>query len=163
MGTMHVTHSKTMPLHAVRDTDTKGEAASAKSAEQAEKISLFERLAKRYGAPCLAKVMDRQKLVRDELKGVPGRMQKVTNQAALVLELFEDFRANRYRAIPWHSIAMAAAALLYSVSPSDVVPDILPGVGALDDILVISLAMRWMRKDLEAYIAFKGYDSAQYF
>ena len=122
-----------------------------------------ERIAKRFGSEYLAKVLDRRELVRRTLRSVPAKMQKVTNQANLLLELFDDFRAQRYRGLPWHSVAVGSAALLYLVSPTEVLPDSLPGIGVLDDMLVISLSMRFMRKELEKYLAFKGYDSSKYF
>ena len=123
----------------------------------AEKLS--ERLADRY-VPMLEK---RKERFSRELRKIPDRMQRVTNQARLVLELIDDFDSGKYRTVPWHTIAVAAAALLYSVSPSDVLPDVLPVLGAIDDIAVIALAMRIIRRDLEAYCRFKGYDPNEYF
>ncbi len=125
--------------------------------DSAEKFA--QRLASQY-----IPMLDRQReRVRRELRAIPDRMQRVTNQARLVLELIDDFDSGAYRAVPWHTIAIAAAALLYSVSPSDVLPDVIPVVGAIDDIAVIALAMRFIRRDLEAYCRFKGYDPAEYF
>lgn len=124
---------------------------------------LFESLSKRVGVRQLMSLALNRKRVRSSLDAVPARMQLVTNQAGLVLELVEDFIEGRYRKIPWHSLVVASGALLYSVSPADVVPDVLPLVGALDDMAVLSLAMRWLRKDLKAYCEFKGYDPAHYF
>ncbi len=121
--------------------------------------NLARRLASQY-VPMLDKQRER---VRRQLRAIPDRMQRVTNQARLVLELIDDFNSGAYRAVPWHTIAVAAAALLYSVSPSDVLPDVIPAVGAIDDIAVIALAMRIIRRDLEAYCRFKGYDPAEYF
>ncbi len=126
-------------------------------------LSFRERMAKRLGSQYMLKVLDQRARVRRELASVPERMQKITNQATLVLDLIDDVRAKRYRAVPWVSLAVAGAALLYAVSPSDVVPDFVPGLGALDDVVVISLAMRFIRKDLADYVAFKGYDPGKYF
>ncbi len=80
-----------------------------------------------------------------------------------MLELIDDFSSGAYRAVSWRTVAIAAAALLYSVSPSDVFPDVIPVVGAIDDIAVLALAMRFIRRDLEAYCRFKDYDPADYF
>lgn len=122
-----------------------------------------ERLSKRFGIRQILRLTVYQPRVRETLEEVPKRMQLVTNQARLVLELIEDFVQGRYRAIPWHSVAVAAAALVYSVSPTDVFPDFIPVVGALDDMVVLSLAMRVVQKDLRAYCDFKGYPASDYF
>jgi uncharacterized membrane protein YkvA (DUF1232 family) len=60
-------------------------------------------------------------------------------------------------------MALAAGAVLYSVSPTDIVPDVLPLVGSLDDLFLMGLALRLIEKDLRAYAASKGYDVAEYF
>jgi uncharacterized membrane protein YkvA (DUF1232 family) len=44
-----------------------------------------------------------------------------------------------------------------------VVPDVLPVLGQLDDALVVGVAMRLIRRDLERYVAFKGYAKEKYF
>jgi uncharacterized membrane protein YkvA (DUF1232 family) len=47
----------------------------------------------------------------------------------------------------------AAAIVLYVVSPIDLIPDVLPFVGALDDIVLVPLAIRWLLKRLPPEIA----------
>ena len=43
------------------------------------------------------------------------------------------------------------------------IPDYVPSLGQLDDLAVVALAMRWMRKDLVKYCEYKGYDPDNYF
>ncbi len=123
----------------------------------------LERQAERVGRSKLNLLGQKRKAVVAELRRIPDRMQKVTNQARLVLELSDDFRSGAYRSISWVSIAIAAACLVYAVSPSDIVPDALPALGALDDMVVLTLAMRFLERDLRAYCRFKGYPERQYF
>ena len=99
----------------------------------------------------------------DSLGRVPKGMHKVANQTALVLELIDDFKDGTYREVPWHTIAIASAGVLYAVNPADLVPNYLPIVGVLDDMAVIAIATRWIHKDLVAYCRFKGYDVDEYF
>jgi len=122
-----------------------------------------ERAAERIGERQIPKVLDRRDRVKRELRAIPERMQKVTNQATLVLELIDDYRDGSYREVPWHALAAAGAALLYSVSPGDVVPDVIPFLGQIDDAFVLTLAMRFIQGDLERYARFKGYALDKYF
>jgi uncharacterized membrane protein YkvA (DUF1232 family) len=122
-----------------------------------------ERVSERVGARQIPLLLDRRDRVKRELRSIPERMQKVTNQAGLVLELIDDYRDGTYRSIPWRSLAIAAGALLYSVSPSDVIPDFVPVLGQLDDAVVIAGAMYLIRRDLKRYIRFKGYALEKYF
>jgi uncharacterized membrane protein YkvA (DUF1232 family) len=101
--------------------------------------------------------------LRQSLTAVPDRMQLAAQQARLVLELLEDVQNGTYRELRWYSLPVAAAALLYAVSPADLVPDALPWVGVLDDVAVVALAVRLLRNDLRAYCRFKGYPEERYF
>jgi uncharacterized membrane protein YkvA (DUF1232 family) len=99
----------------------------------------------------------------DTLRDVPEQMHKVARQTRLVIELVDDFRSGKYRAMPWWAVALSVSALLYAISPADVVPDYIPLVGALDDLAVIAVATRLLRSELRKYCEFKGYPVADYF
>jgi uncharacterized membrane protein YkvA (DUF1232 family) len=116
------------------------------------------RLGSRY-----IELLARRGRVSESFGDVPQKMHKVANQTSLVLELIDDFRAGTYRDMPWHSVAIASAGLLYTVSPADVVPDFIPLLGALDDMALMAVAIRWIEKDLRAYCRFKGYAESEYF
>lgn len=48
--------------------------------------------------------------------------------------------------------AGAAALVLYLVSPIDFIPDMLPVIGVLDDLVIVPLALRWLLARLPAHI-----------
>lgn len=131
--------------------------------EQVPATSFVERVAKRVGIPKLLLMLRSKSAIHSELRAIPRRMQLVTNQARLVLELVDDFRSGAYRKVSWLSIAVGAVCLVYAVSPGDIVPDALPILGAVDDMVVITLGMRFLQKDLRAYCRHKGYAESEYF
>jgi len=94
---------------------------------------------------------------------VPEGMHRVANQTRLVLELIDDFRDGTYREVSWRSIALLTGGILYSVSPADVVPDVLPIIGQLDDLVILAIVTRLVHGDLRDYCRFKGYDERDYF
>jgi uncharacterized membrane protein YkvA (DUF1232 family) len=124
---------------------------------------LLEHWAKRVTIRSIVRLVVHRKRVKATLQEIPIRMQRVTNQVRLVLELIDDFAEGTYRDIPWHSMAIAAGAILYSVSPADLVPDALPLVGNLDDLIVLGIALRLIEKDLRRYAASKGHEPSEYF
>jgi uncharacterized membrane protein YkvA (DUF1232 family) len=101
--------------------------------------------------------------LNQSLQAVPERMHRSARQAQLVLELLDDVRSGVYRDVRWYSVTVAAAAMLYAVSPADLIPDVLPLVGAFDDVALIALAVRLLRRDLVEYCRFKGYEEQAYF
>ena len=46
-----------------------------------------------------------------------------------------------------------AAIVLYVVSPIDVVPDFIPLLGVMDDIVIVPFAIRWLLKRLPPEVA----------
>jgi uncharacterized membrane protein YkvA (DUF1232 family) len=46
-----------------------------------------------------------------------------------------------------------AAIVLYLVSPIDLVPDAIPFLGAIDDLVIIPFAIRWLLRKLPPEIA----------
>jgi len=49
------------------------------------------------------------------------------------------------------------AALAYVCDPEDIIPDNIPGIGLLDDAVMIELVCRELRHEIEAYEEFRSY------
>jgi uncharacterized membrane protein YkvA (DUF1232 family) len=49
------------------------------------------------------------------------------------------------------------AAFAYLCDPEDIIPDDIPGIGLLDDAVMIELAFRELRHEMEAYEDFRRY------
>ena len=56
-----------------------------------------------------------------------------------------------YTEIPLGSIVAVTAALLYFLSPIDIIPDTIPGVGLVDDAAVIGICLKLVNDDLLDY------------
>ncbi len=52
--------------------------------------------------------------------------------------LAQAWAEGRYTAVPWRTLGLATGALIYFVNPFDAVPDVLVGVGYLDDATVLA-------------------------
>jgi uncharacterized membrane protein YkvA (DUF1232 family) len=49
--------------------------------------------------------------------------------------------AGRDRRVPWYAKAVAAAVVAYALSPIDLIPDFVPVLGYLDDLLIVPLGV----------------------
>lgn len=49
--------------------------------------------------------------------------------------------AVRHPDVPWHAKAIAAATVAYALSPIDLIPDFVPVLGYLDDIVIVPLGI----------------------
>ena len=49
--------------------------------------------------------------------------------------------ASRDRRVPWHAKLTAGAVAAYALSPIDLIPDFVPVLGYLDDLLIVPLGI----------------------
>ena len=69
--------------------------------------------------------------------------------------MVKDYRAGVYKQVPWFTISAIAAAFIYVVSPFDLVPDFIPGLGYLDDMTFLTIVTSWIDTDLHKYMDWK--------
>jgi uncharacterized membrane protein YkvA (DUF1232 family) len=74
-----------------------------------------------------------------------GDLKKIWDKVLLLWDMTKDPKA------PWESKAMAVGALIYTVSPIDAIPDVLPVLGLTDDAGVIAAAVAALGSSLLKY------------
>jgi uncharacterized membrane protein YkvA (DUF1232 family) len=161
--TMSVSIGELVPDEVKRELRVAVEAEEIQRHPATGALGVIERLSSRWSTRTLAKLAAKRGNLAQGLKEVPDRMHLAANQTQLVLELIDDVKSGTYRGIPWRHVAMLSAIALYVVSPADVVPDFIPVLGSLDDVVLMAVATRIARDQLRAYCSFKGYPAEQYF
>lgn len=76
---------------------------------------------------------------------------KGLSQIPLMINLIRSYLKKEYTNVPIGSILAVLGALIYFLSPVDLIPDILPVIGKLDDAAVIGIALKLVSTDLECY------------
>ncbi len=79
-----------------------------------------------------------------------GRLTPVKKELQTLLRLLRAYGEGRYRAVSGKNLGLAALALLYLVSPLDVLPDFFPA-GFIDDAAVIGFIVKTIRDELTAF------------
>ncbi len=153
----------TLQDHAAPEEPTTDGPEELPAADHRRILRLLQRLTVKVRKNQLARLHRSRQAVFEKAREIPDRMQRLTNQVRLLLDLVDDYTAGRYRKVRWYSLAIAVAAALYFISPSDLIPDTIPGIGQLDDLLVMAIALRLVKSDLSAYARHKGLDPADYF
>lgn len=97
----------------------------------------------------------------DKMEKFLQKLEKKLSKVPLVGDLLSDvpilvsfvraYIKKEYSEIPLGTIISVVAALLYFFSPIDIIPDIVPAFGYLDDAALISLTVKLVRGDLEDY------------
>jgi len=69
----------------------------------------------------------------------------------LLARLLKAWKRGSYRGLSMRTIVSLAAALLYIVSPIDLMPDFIPGIGLIDDAAVLALLLHSIAQELAAF------------
>ncbi len=73
----------------------------------------------------------------------------------LLFRLLKAWKDGSYRGLSARTLASLAAALIYILSPVDLMPDFIPGIGLIDDALVLAFLLHSMAQDLAVFRAWE--------
>ena len=80
-----------------------------------------------------------------------GPLKRFIEDGKMLTALIKDWRTGNYRKAMYGTIAAAVFALLYVLNPFDLMPDVLPIIGAVDDAAVIGACLMLIERDLRQY------------
>jgi uncharacterized membrane protein YkvA (DUF1232 family) len=81
------------------------------------------------------------------------RQRVITSLKTRTRQLLNEFRiilrALAHPGVPWHAKLICGCSVLYVVSPIQLIPNFIPILGQLDDVLVVGLAMRLLKRSVK--------------
>jgi uncharacterized membrane protein YkvA (DUF1232 family) len=93
---------------------------------------------------------------REKINHIPrGPFAETWPYLMAMIRLIRAFHQLEYRDIPAQNLHVIVAAIIYFVSPFDVIPDSVPILGNIDDAFVVRLAMKSVSADLDAFMAWE--------
>ena len=102
----------------------------------------------------LKRVLDKKKKIEGKFKG-SGPLGRFISEVKLLFSICSDYYNGNYREVPWHTIAAIIFALAYVLSPIDLIPDFIPGIGLVDDALIVAACLALVEQDLTQYAEWK--------
>ncbi|MGT2895832.1 YkvA family protein [Streptococcus entericus] len=90
-----------------------------------------------------------------KIKWIPFVSQEIKS-IPILISMVRSYWKGEYKTVPIKSIIAIVSALIYFLSPLDVVPDWIPFLGQMDDALVIATVWKQVHKDIEAYREWKN-------
>ena len=98
---------------------------------------------------------------KDELDDFLYRLEQKIKEMPLVgeefavipimISLIKHYVEGKYTTVPYGTILAIMSALIYVLSPVDIIPDFIPFVGHLDDVAVMGLCLSMVKTAIEAY------------
>ena len=76
---------------------------------------------------------------------------KTFSMIPVMSSLVKNYVQGKYTTVPYGTILAVLSALVYFLSPIDIIPDFIPLAGYLDDMAVLGLCMNMISIDIETY------------
>ena len=111
-------------------------------------------------AVTIAKVIRNEEDIDKKMSGEKA-LKALLEHGRLLLSLVKDYVTGAYREVPYWVIGAAAFALMYVLSPVDLIMDFLPGIGYLDDAAVLAICLKLVETELARYKEWKKTREAQ--
>ena len=80
-----------------------------------------------------------------------GTLSEYINDIKTYFQMLGDFFSGKYKKVPVGTIAAIVGTLLYVLSPVDLIPDFIPGIGFIDDAAIFGLCVNFARYDVDEY------------
>lgn len=87
----------------------------------------------------------------DRMTAHPNVLDAVWDDTKALMRLLVAWASRSYDRVPWSALVLMVGALCYFVLPTDLIPDVLAGIGFVDDVAVISTVVRSVRDELDRF------------
>ncbi|MDR1388477.1 MAG: DUF1232 domain-containing protein [Treponema sp.] len=112
----------------------------------------YEKYSSRVTEDDVGDILSKEK---DVMNKAHGPLAKFVEDIKLLFALVKDYANGSYRKLPWTTIAGIIGALIYIFSPIDLIPDIIPVIGLVDDAAVLAFCLKCVHVDLQNYKKWK--------
>lgn len=85
-----------------------------------------------------------------------GPLADLWENLKTVLRLLQAYFSKKYTTIPWGSLVILVGAVIYFVSPLDLMPDWIPLAGFIDDAAVLVFVLKQINADLQRFLQWEA-------
>ena len=97
----------------------------------------------------IEKVVNKSEEIKKKFTG--RSLGRFIQDAQLLISVVKDYWSGKYRQVPYGTIAAIVFTLIYVFNPLDLVPDVLPIIGQVDDAAVMAACLILVEQDLHKY------------
>jgi uncharacterized membrane protein YkvA (DUF1232 family) len=84
-----------------------------------------------------------------------GLLARLFQNLRLLVPLIKDYWRGNYRDVSIKSVVIFVVALAYIISPIDLIPDYIIGLGQIDDAAILVFSLYFLEKELRKYKEWK--------
>ena len=99
-----------------------------------------------------------KKLIEDVLKKLKEissdkkSSAKLNDSLRLFIRIINAYTSKEYTYVPWKTICLIVAGLIYFIYPVDLIPDFIPVSGLIDDIALIAWIYESIQDDIDNFL-----------
>ena len=93
-------------------------------------------------------------MAKEKKKSLPKFIKSLKYIPDMV-RLVNSYSKNEYTDISKGKLAIIISALIYLISPIDLIPDILPIIGWIDDAMIVSVCIKHTGPEIEKYLQWR--------
>jgi len=99
-----------------------------------------------------------KKLIEDVLKKLKEissdkkTSAKLNDSLRLFIRIINAYTSKEYTYVPWKTICLIVAGLIYFIYPVDLIPDFIPVSGLIDDVALIAWIYESIQEDIEKFL-----------
>ena len=99
-----------------------------------------------------------KKLIEDVLKKLKEissdkkTSAKLNDSLRLFIRIINAYTTKEYTYVPWKTICLIVAGLIYFIYPVDLIPDFIPVSGLIDDIALIAWIYESIQEDIDNFL-----------
>ena len=99
-----------------------------------------------------------KKLIEDVLKKLKEissdkkTSAKLNDSLRLFIRIINAYNSKEYTYVPWKTICLIVAGLIYFIYPVDLIPDFIPVSGLIDDVALIAWIYESIQDDIEKFL-----------
>lgn len=132
--------------------------------EKEEIIDKFSSAVNKIDDKKVDEVLSKEDIIEQKRKKLnPAKFFMLFKQVKLAFEMLKDYKKKNYKNVPWKTIAIITAAILYFLNPIDLIPDFMGLLGFTDDAIVLGFVFNSIREELIKYCNWRGLSSEDYF
>ncbi len=80
---------------------------------------------------------------------------KLGERFKFTFQMFGDVFTGKYREFSFFKLILSILAIIYVISPVDIIPDVILGLGWIDDGAIFALGWNYIKKDVLKYKLWK--------
>jgi uncharacterized membrane protein YkvA (DUF1232 family) len=93
--------------------------------------------------------------VYEKIESSVQKYADIASRLNVLTRLTKAWRNKEYTEVSYVTVFLSVAILLYFVSPIDLMPDFIPIVGGLDDVLLLGFLLKMIDKEIERFLTWE--------